>query len=193
MSTAANVFVRHYRFATPISGAAHEAWTLVGTEDNSYEVIEIAEDAKPAPLLDGLTKPKILLVEDNEDTQWLVEEVLKSQFDVSVAANAEEAIMDAFHVEYAIILMDINLGEGANGEAVLNELRAMPMYKDVPIAAITAYALPGDRERFLEMGFTAYLPKPFTAKELMVLMMRLEASGKEDARSRSAQIEPPTF
>ena len=53
--------------------------------------------------------------------------------------------------------------------SVLRELRAMPTYRDVPIAALTAYALPGDKERFLEMGFSAYLSKPFNAEELLTL------------------------
>jgi CheY-like chemotaxis protein len=49
----------------------------------------------------------------------------------------------------------------------MRELRSMPTYRTTPIIAATAYALPGDRDRFLEMGFSAYLSKPFTADELL--------------------------
>ena len=75
---------------------------------------------------------------------------------------------------FDLVLLDINLGQGPNGADVLRELRAMPAYQDVPIVAVTAYALPGDRERFLGMGFTDYLAKPFNADELLALTARLQ-------------------
>ncbi|MFQ5569567.1 MAG: ATP-binding protein [Rhodothermales bacterium] len=141
--------------------------------EEAIEVFGVTEDVKPAPLLDGLKKSRMLLVEDNENTQYLIESLLENEYELTIVANAEEALLQAFNTEYDIILMDINLGEGANGADVLRELRAMPAYRDVPIAALTAYALPGDRERFLEMGFTAYLSKPFNADELLDLTARL--------------------
>jgi CheY-like chemotaxis protein/anti-sigma regulatory factor (Ser/Thr protein kinase) len=143
----------------------------VPTEEGIGEPVE---KEQPHLSLDApLTKPKILLVEDNEHTQYLIESLLEEDFEVTLVGNAEEALLEAFRVEFDIVLLDINLGDGPNGADVLRELRAMPAYHDVPIAAITAYALPGDQERFLELGFSAYLSKPFNADELLALAARL--------------------
>ncbi len=139
------------------------------------EVLGVAEARKKraSSLLSGRHKPRVLLVEDNENTRFLIENLLESAFDVTSVANAEDALLEAFRIEYDLVLMDINLGVGPNGADVLRELRAMPTYHDVPIAALTAYALPGDKERFLDMGFSAYLSKPFNAEELLTLAARL--------------------
>ncbi len=136
------------------------------------EVTDDETEAPSEPVL-GRRKARVLLVEDNEHTQYLIESLLEDTFSLTVVDNAEEALLEAFRTEFDMVLMDINLGQGPNGADVLRELRAMPTYRDVPIAAITAYALPGDRERFLEMGFSAYLSKPFNADELLSLTARM--------------------
>jgi CheY-like chemotaxis protein len=123
----------------------------------------------------------MLIVEDNKDTQFLIQNMLEDVGDVRVASNAEEALREArLTLEtskgaFDLVLIDINLGEGPSGEDVLMELRAMPAYQDVPIAAVTAYALPGDREGFLETGFNAYLSKPFQGDALRALVSELLA------------------
>ena len=131
--------------------------------------VDEARKAQSSKLLSGQVKPRVLLVEDNENTQFLIENLLEDTYALTVVSNAEDALLEAFNTEFDLVLMDINLGEGANGADVLRELRAMPTYSNVPIAALTAYALPGDKERFLEMGFSAYLSKPFNAEELLTL------------------------
>jgi len=139
------------------------------------EVLGVAEARKKraSSLLSGRHRPRVLLVEDNKNTQFLIENLLESAFEVTLTTNAEDALLEAFHNEYDLVLMDINLGVGPNGAEVLRELRAMPTYHDIPIAALTAYALPGDKERFLDMGFSAYLSKPFNVEELLALTARL--------------------
>ncbi|MDX1546726.1 MAG: ATP-binding protein [Rhodothermales bacterium] len=132
-----------------------------------------APHSPPAVLLQGLRKTRVLLVEDNENTRFLIENLLEEDCLVTAVGSAEDALLRAFNSEFDLVLMDINLGQGPNGADVLRELRAMPAYRDVPVVAITAYALPGDRERFLEMGFTDYLAKPFHADELLALTARL--------------------
>lgn len=130
------------------------------------------DDAVPVP--DAQPSPaRLLLVEDHEDTQQLLMEVLDDLYDVSVAGRAEEAYLLATQRSFDIILMDIDLGEGPDGAALLQQLRALPEYADIPIVAVTAYALPGDRERFLDMGFTAYVSKPFDVDELLRLPLEL--------------------
>ena len=135
--------------------------------------VDDARKAQSSQLLSGQVKPRVLLVEDNENTQFLIENLLEDAYMLTVVSNAEDALLEAFNTEFDLVLMDINLGEGANGADVLRELRAMPTYSNVPIAALTAYALPGDKERFLDMGFSAYLSKPFNAEELLTLAGRM--------------------
>ena len=132
---------------------------------------EVAEK-KPRtlqPEVRPLEEQRLLVVEDNEDTALLMQAVLESMSEVTVAVNAEEALRAADETPHHAVLLDINLGRGPSGTDVMQALRAMPGYQKAPIAALTAYALPGDRERFLEMGFSRYLSKPFTVEELLDL------------------------
>ena len=69
--------------------------------------------------------------------------------------------------------MDINLGAKVSGEDVMQRLRDLEGYAQVPIVAFTAYALPGDHERFLSAGFDAYLSKPFTKQQVLALLGEL--------------------
>ena len=69
------------------------------------------------------------------------------------------------------MLTDINLGGMRTGEDVLQDLRRMPEYAEVPVVAVTAYVMPEDRARFLEAGFDAYLGKPFTEEQLRDVLL----------------------
>lgn len=115
---------------------------------------------------------KILLVEDNTDTQQLLQELLEERYKVTVVGDASEAFLASCRTKFDLILMDIHLGEGPDGVELLQQLRDMPEYAETPIVALTAYALPGDRERFLDVGFTAYISKPFDVDELLELPLQ---------------------
>ena len=148
-------------------------------------VVDEATRTTPALAENGFTDEtdevfaRMLVVEDNRDTQFLLQNMLGPVGDVRLASNAEEALREARNTletpagPFDLVLIDINLGEGPNGKDVLVELRAMPAYRDVPIAAVTAYALPGDREDFLRTGFNAYLSKPFREDTLRALISNL--------------------
>lgn len=118
--------------------------------------------------------PKLLIVEDNEDTRRLLTELLSDRFSVEVASDAPEALSLAKDRSFDVVLMDINLGDGLTGVDVAGQLREQPRFKHTPIVALTAYALPGDRERFLLSGFTAHLPKPFNPDALVELIRELK-------------------
>ena len=111
-------------------------------------------------------KPRILAVEDNPDTQLLLRYLLRSEYALEVVPHVEEALNAAREQEFDLLVLDINLGEERSGIDLLRELREMDAYKDTPALALTAYAMPGDKERFQESGFDAYVSKPFTRKEL---------------------------
>jgi CheY-like chemotaxis protein len=126
-------------------------------------------------------------VDDNPDTLSLVRYLLGPRFDVAVFETAEQALAASAPERWAAVLLDINLGTGGNGVELLRELRKRGGDQVVPVIALTAYALPGDAERFLALGFDAYLPKPFTRAQLLgvlvrVLEKRKRRSGEDPAR-----------
>jgi CheY-like chemotaxis protein/two-component sensor histidine kinase len=121
----------------------------------------------------GQLRPTLLLVEDNPETAKLMQKLLGETCDVTAVSDGTKALRRAQECAYDIVLLDVNLGGGPSGADVLRRLRAQPTYADTPIAAVTAYALPGDRERFLKMGFDAYLNKPFAPEDLNALMDEL--------------------
>jgi CheY-like chemotaxis protein len=121
---------------------------------------------------------RILAVEDNPDTQLLLRYLLRPHYELEIVPRVDEAIRIASDNQYDFLLLDINLGEERTGIDLLNELRAMPAYTRTPAVALTAYAMPGDRERFVTSGFDGYISKPFTRKELFdAIRDALEASG----------------
>lgn len=110
--------------------------------------------------------PRTLFVEDNPDTRLLMCYLLGDTFDVAVAGRVDEALDLADQNRFDIFLLDIHLGEQRTGVDLLHLLRQKPEYATTPAIALTAYALPGDRDSFLEAGFDAYLSKPFTPEDL---------------------------
>lgn len=119
-----------------------------------------------------LPRLQILLVEDNPDTAQLVEQLLVGVSQIWHATSGDEAVQIARDRVFDLVLMDINLGSGPNGAEVLEALRELDGYSEPPVIAITAYALPGDQERFLSAGFSAYLSKPFGAEELFAVVSK---------------------
>jgi len=111
-------------------------------------------------------KPHILAVEDNSETQLLLEHLLKESFEVIVVEGVDEALAAVDEQSFDALLLDINLSEQRTGTDLLHLLRERDDVSDVPAIALTAYAMPGDREDFLEAGFDQYVSKPFTRADL---------------------------
>lgn len=112
-------------------------------------------------------RPRVLVVEDNADTRTLVNHLLRKSYDVALAATGEEALDLAASSTFDVLLVDINLGKGKSGEDVLREVRKLGDYEETPIVAVTAYAMPGDKERFFAEGFDDYVSKPFSKQRLL--------------------------
>jgi CheY-like chemotaxis protein len=108
-------------------------------------------------------KPTILLIEDNEQNLYLTTFLLeRNGFKVVPARSGSEGIELAGRIQPALIILDIQLPE-MDGYAVARELRQTLAIKDVPIVAVTSYAMVGDRERALEAGCSGYIEKPINA------------------------------
>ena len=119
------------------------------------------------------SKARMLVVEDNPDIQMLLDSLLKNKYDLETAETAEDALQKAGASSYDLVFLDIHLRGNRNGMDVLRELRKEKAYERIPMVAMTAYGLPGDRERFLEAGFDGYLGKPFSPNEVGELTRRL--------------------
>lgn len=103
---------------------------------------------------------RILLVEDDYDTiEGLVDFLSSLGFDVHVANDGEQAIEKTLELNPDLIIMDVQLPK-RDGLTVIKMIRSELMLVDVPIIALTALNMPGDRERCLEAGANEYLSKP---------------------------------
>jgi CheY-like chemotaxis protein len=112
-------------------------------------------------------RQKILLIEDNYDTQLIFKIYLREFYDMEVAGTAEEGIEMLRKNNYDFLVLDINLPGKLDGSAVLNELRNKMNKKDFPVLVVTAYAMSGDREKYIQQGANAYLPKPVRKDDFM--------------------------
>ncbi len=120
----------------------------------------------------GKSHGKILLAEDNETNVIVVKDYLESRgYEVVVAHDGREAFSKAEEILPDIILMDIQMPH-VNGFEATRRLRADPRFASVPIIALTAFAMPGDRERCLAAGMNEYLSKPVKLKELKQMIER---------------------
>ena len=116
--------------------------------------------------------PKILLVEDNEmNRDMLSRRLLRKGYEVVMAVDGEQAVAMAQSEAPALILMDMSLPVFDGWEAT-RRIKAAPETKSIPVIALTAHAMAGDREKSLEAGCDDYDTKPI---ELERLLGKMEA------------------
>lgn len=124
---------------------------------------------------------RILLVEDNDVNRELVREILESRdFEVLEAHNGLEALHMIPKTSPDLVLLDIQMPV-LDGISAIKQLRQKPQYADLPVLALTAYAMVGDRDRVMAAGFTGYVTKPVDSKALLTQidnLLGLEVDGK---------------
>jgi signal transduction histidine kinase/CheY-like chemotaxis protein len=114
----------------------------------------------------------VLLVEDNPVNQTVIEAMLRSLgFTVSVATDGAQAVRSAESLIFEVILMDCRLPV-IDGYEATRQIRQLPGCAEVPIIALTANALQGDREACLAAGMNDYLAKPFKRIDLQQILQR---------------------
>ena len=112
-------------------------------------------------------KPKIAVVEDNVDNRLLVQAILEDQYEISEYENGKEVVDGLADNIPDLVLLDISL-PGMDGTEVLEWVRSQERLKNLPVIALTAHAMSGDRERYLEMGFDEYVTKPIVDEEVLM-------------------------
>ena len=117
-----------------------------------------------------MTGEQILVVEDNEKNMKLFRDVLVATgYRTLEATTGVQAVDMATEHTPDLVLMDIQLPD-LDGVEALHRLRANERTATIPVLALTAQAMRGDRERFLDEGFDGYLSKPVNVRELIVVV-----------------------
>ena len=123
--------------------------------------------------------PRLLIVEDNEmNRDMLSRRLIKRGYEVDMAVDGEEGLAMARSAPPALILMDMSL-PGLDGWEATRQLKAMPETRGIPVIALTAHAMAGDREKALAAGCDDFDTKPV---DLPRLLAKIEALvGRPDA------------
>ena len=130
---------------------------------------------------------RILLAEDNPVNQEVAASMLRKRgHDVDVVANGRAAVEAAAREQYDLVLMDIQMPEMDGFEAT-QAIRATPQGGELPIIALTAHALSGERERCLSFGMSGYLSKPYKAHELFAAV---EGWGMDVTPGQTTPVSP---
>ena len=142
---------------------------------------------------------KVLVAEDNPVNRELLRELLENRgYDVVEAPDGQEALRMIEQTHPDILLLDIGMPV-LDGFAVMRKIRENPSLATLPVLAVTAYAMQGDRDNVLNAGFDGYLSKPIDARDLANELERLfiredpntapnqSPEGKVSAKTRAAE------
>ncbi len=106
-------------------------------------------------------KGNILYVEDDAINAFVVIKLLGKDYSVTHCEDGESGIQLLAKEKIDLVLMDINLGRGKmDGIETMKRIKSILNFKSLPVLAVTSYALPEDKGRFLAEGFNDYIPKP---------------------------------
>jgi two-component system cell cycle response regulator DivK len=110
---------------------------------------------------------RIAVVEDNPDNRLLVQALLEDTYDLSEFETGVDALAGLCQASPDLVLLDISLPE-MDGAEVLRWIRIQEDLRDVPVIALTAHAMAGDREKFLAEGFNDYVTKPIVDETILL-------------------------
>ena len=113
-----------------------------------------------------MSQPTLAVVEDNADNRLLLQAILAERFDLVEFENGADALKAFAENKPDLVLLDISL-PGMDGNEILQRIRADASLKGLPVIALTAHAMAGDRERFLAAGFDDYVTKPIIDERLL--------------------------
>jgi CheY-like chemotaxis protein len=117
-----------------------------------------------------------LYIEDQVDSQLLFKVQMKELKEIKFAISFEEALplLNSYHFDFLVV--DINLQGEYNGLDALRIIHKMPGLENIPVIAVTAYILPGDREKFIASGFNDFISKPIFHEKLIDVLKKIFVS-----------------
>ncbi|AVD82475.1 hybrid sensor histidine kinase/response regulator [Pseudomonas sp. SWI6] len=163
------------RMGGKLRGESREGLGSTFTLEIPLTLASMAPPALPGSVAQGSLGTeggRILLVEDNPVNQSVIEAMLRSLgLEVSVALDGLQAVEQVSQQRFAAVLMDCRLPR-LDGYEATRRIRQLPDRESLPIIALTANALQGDRERCMAAGMNDYLSKPFRRTELQRVLQR---------------------
>ncbi len=114
---------------------------------------------------------RIAVVEDNPDNRLLVQAILDDEYDIVEFESGTDAVEGLAAAQPELVLLDISL-PGMDGTEVLTWIRGHETLKDLPVIALTAHAMAGDREKYLSAGFNDYVTKPIVDEDVLIGAIR---------------------
>ncbi|VAX27931.1 hypothetical protein MNBD_IGNAVI01-159 [hydrothermal vent metagenome] len=156
---------------------------VVETEEEIHAVVAEPAPVEAAPVGKTISPPEganrsfsdisCLYVEDQIDSQILFKVQMRDMKEIEFANSFEKSIPLLKSKQFDLIVMDINLQGEYNGLDAMRAIKKMPGYNNTPIIAVTAYILPGDRERFIKAGFNDFISKPVLRDKLEIVIDRV--------------------
>jgi PAS domain S-box-containing protein len=137
----------------------------------SEELAASKEDSDQNPV-PKIPAANILLIDDDELGCLLTAKQLPPSFKLDTVQSGHKGLERLKSKDYDLLLLDINLKDSYSGIDLLQDIRKIPKLAKLPVIAITAYAMTGDRERFLSVGFDGYISKPVSNGELLNIVLK---------------------
>ena len=110
---------------------------------------------------------KLLVVEDNRETQLLIKVALRNEYDVHIVNSADEAIVMLSKNHFELVLLDLNLNGQGNGKSILKNIREKMNNTELPVIITTAYDLSLEDKKYFEEHANGFVQKPFDKKILL--------------------------
>ena len=119
----------------------------------------------------------IAVVEDNADNRLLLQALLGEHYDLVEVDNGADALAGLIASLPDLVLLDISL-PGMDGNEILSRIRDDERLRPLPVIALTAHAMSGDREKYLSAGFNDYITKPIVDESLLIDAIERSLAGR---------------
>jgi len=110
---------------------------------------------------------KLLVVEDNRETQLLIKVALRDDFDVRITDSADNAMLLLSENNFELVLLDLNLNGQGNGKSILKNIREEMHNSELTVVITTAYDLSSEDKKYFEVNANGFVQKPFNKKILL--------------------------
>jgi CheY-like chemotaxis protein len=110
---------------------------------------------------------KVLVVEDNLETQLLIKVALRNEYEIQIVNGADEAILMLSKNQFELVLLDLNLNGQGNGKSILKNIREEMHNTELPVIITTAYDLSLEDKKYFEEYANGFVQKPFDKKILL--------------------------